>query len=71
MSCVFFVCLFISFLLNLQFSNGAENHTLSVLSFTPSVEDNGKELVCRAKNPVIPHSDIQDVWNLSVHCKLI
>ncbi|XP_055525427.1 hemicentin-1 [Wyeomyia smithii] len=43
------------------------NQSLSVLSFTPAVEDDGKYLTCRAENPLIPDSAIEDKWRLVVH----
>ncbi|XP_017879880.1 hemicentin-1-like [Ceratina calcarata] len=42
------------------------NQSLSILSFTPSVEDDGKYLTCRAKNPIIPDSSLEDKWRLDV-----
>ncbi|XP_043482941.1 neural cell adhesion molecule 2-like [Leptopilina heterotoma] len=43
------------------------NQTLSVLNFVPSINDDGKYLTCRAENPVIPDSAIEDKWFLDVH----
>ncbi|XP_038122549.1 titin [Culex quinquefasciatus] len=43
------------------------NQSLSVLSFTPVVEDDGKYLTCRAENPLIQDSGIEDKLRLSVH----
>ncbi|XP_033228472.1 neural cell adhesion molecule 2-like [Belonocnema kinseyi] len=43
------------------------NHTLSVLNFVPSIDDDGKYLTCRAENPVIPDSAMEDKWLLDVH----
>ncbi|XP_058467805.1 titin [Malaya genurostris] len=43
------------------------NQSLSVLSFTPTVDDDGKYLTCRAENPLIPDSAIEDKWRLVVH----
>jgi hypothetical protein len=59
----------ILFLLFLQFSETG-NQTLSVLTFIPVVDDDGKYLTCRAENPFIPDSAIEDKWRLVVHCKL-
>lgn len=39
------------------------------LQFTPTVEDEGKFLVCRAENPKLPEAGIEDRWKLRVHCK--
>ncbi|KAL4705371.1 hypothetical protein ACJJTC_016564, partial [Scirpophaga incertulas] len=43
------------------------NETLSILSLVPSVEDDGKYLTCRAENPKIKDSAIEDKWRLNVH----
>lgn len=40
-----------------------------MLSFTPTVEDDGKLLTCRSENPFIPESSIEDKWRLVVHCE--
>ncbi|XP_012060718.1 PREDICTED: protein turtle-like [Atta cephalotes] len=37
------------------------------LQFTPTVEDEGKFLVCRAENPKLPDASIEDRWKLKVH----
>ncbi|XP_011872251.1 PREDICTED: hemicentin-1-like isoform X2 [Vollenhovia emeryi] len=37
------------------------------LQFTPTVEDEGKFLVCRAENPKLPEAGIEDRWKLRVH----
>jgi hypothetical protein len=42
---------------------------LSVLTFIPVVDDDGKYLTCRSENPFIPDSAIEDKWRLVVHCK--
>ncbi|XP_022249744.1 hemicentin-2-like isoform X1 [Limulus polyphemus] len=44
-----------------------DNSTFSKLSFTPSVEDNGSYLSCRADNPVIPNSGLEDGRILDIH----
>ncbi|KAJ1528326.1 hypothetical protein ONE63_006747 [Megalurothrips usitatus] len=40
--------------------------TLNVLKFVPTIEDDGKYLTCRAENPVINGSSIEDKWLLNV-----
>lgn len=51
-----------------QFSETG-NQSLSVLTFIPVVDDDGKYLTCRSENPFIPDSAIEDKWRLVVHCK--
>lgn len=51
-----------------QFSETG-NQSLSVLTFTPTVDDDGKYLTCRAENPFIADSALEDKWRLVVHCK--
>ncbi|KAL3285909.1 hypothetical protein HHI36_000427, partial [Cryptolaemus montrouzieri] len=43
------------------------NHTVSTLTFVPVIEDDGKYLTCRAENPSIPDSALEDRWRLNVH----
>ncbi|KAJ1526190.1 hypothetical protein ONE63_009349 [Megalurothrips usitatus] len=42
------------------------NHSISVLSFQPAIDDDGKYLTCRAENPAIPDSALEDRWRLEV-----
>ena len=42
----------------------------STIYFTPSTKDHGKVLVCRAENPHIVDSGIEDSWTLTVYCKI-
>jgi hypothetical protein len=44
------------------------NTTFSVVTFVPTVEDNGKHLSCRADNLPMPHSALEDGRILTVHC---
>ncbi|XP_052744055.1 neural cell adhesion molecule 2 [Bicyclus anynana] len=43
------------------------NTTTSILTFIPEAEDHGSNLVCRAENPRVPNSAIEDTWRLNVH----
>ncbi|XP_033322506.1 protein turtle homolog A isoform X1 [Megalopta genalis] len=45
--------------------NYVENN-LSILSFVPSIDDDGKYLTCRAENPALPNSALEDKWRLDV-----
>ncbi len=43
--------------------------TESTLRFQPKMSDSGKLLRCRAENPVMPASQIEDTWSLDINCK--
>jgi hypothetical protein len=45
------------------------NLSVSVLSFVPGIDDDGKYLTCRAENPEINDSALEDRWRLNVHCE--
>uniref|UniRef100_A0A1B6C6V9 Uncharacterized protein n=1 Tax=Clastoptera arizonana TaxID=38151 RepID=A0A1B6C6V9_9HEMI len=42
------------------------NQSVSILSFKPHIDDDGKYLTCRAENPSIPDSALEDKWKLNV-----
>ncbi|KAL1122876.1 hypothetical protein AAG570_003202 [Ranatra chinensis] len=53
-------------------SNSAEtsndgNTTTSTLSFVATKEDDGKNLTCKAENPVISSETLYDYWTLHIH----
>lgn len=43
------------------------NVTLSIINYVPSVRDAGKYMSCKAENPEIPDSAIEDGWKLDIH----
>ncbi|BES90972.1 CD80-like C2-set immunoglobulin domain [Nesidiocoris tenuis] len=43
------------------------NLSVSILSFVPGIDDDGKYLTCRSENPWIPESALEDKWKLNVH----
>ncbi|XP_039959757.1 uncharacterized protein LOC120774297 [Bactrocera tryoni] len=47
--------------------NEPDNQSLSILTFTPTREDDGKYLTCRAENQFIENSSIEDKWRMVVH----
>lgn len=47
------------------------NISISILSFKPTREDNGKVLICRAINEVLKHSIKETTLKLNVYCKYL
>ena len=45
--------------------------TSSTLRFRPKIEMMGKMLRCRAENPVMPASQMEDTWSLDINCKFV
>ncbi len=45
------------------------NVTLSIINYVPSVRDAGKYMSCRAENPEVPDSSMEDGWKLKIHCE--
>ena len=45
--------------------------TLSIINYVPSVRDAGKYMSCRAENPELADSSMEDGWKLEIHCKLL
>jgi hypothetical protein len=43
--------------------------TLSIINYVPSVRDAGKYMSCRAENPELPESSLEDGWKLEIHCE--
>ncbi|KAG8253862.1 hypothetical protein J6590_024216 [Homalodisca vitripennis] len=44
-----------------------DEHQISMLSFIPLIDDDGKYLTCRAENTAIADAAIEDKWRLNVH----
>ncbi|XP_064466806.1 roundabout homolog 1-like isoform X2 [Ornithodoros turicata] len=45
------------------------NVTTSVVTFTPTNNDNGLQLMCRAQNPILPGAIAEDVWIMRIFFK--
>lgn len=65
----FFPLKLFSFLLLLKQDEVSNNTTRSELSFSPTVEDDGKFMVCRAENPVVSGLFLESTWKISVVCE--
>jgi CD80-like C2-set immunoglobulin domain len=52
----------------LQTSNDG-NTTTSTLNFTPSKDDEGHYLACRAENPHLSADALEDGWKLEILCE--
>ncbi|OQR75156.1 titin-like [Tropilaelaps mercedesae] len=39
----------------------------SILTFSPTIEDHGRIVACRAENKVIPGSALEQAWKLDIH----
>lgn len=57
--------------LNLHLQSLTEGNMtdVSIISFRPLVEDDGRYLTCRAENPALGNSAIEDKWRLNVQCE--
>lgn len=48
---------------------GNSSVVLSTLKFSPTPEDNSKNLKCRGTNPKLPNASREDVYHLNVVCE--
>lgn len=53
----------------LESHSADSNVTISTVTFTPEISDNGKHLSCRADNPSIPGSGLEEAVRLHVNCE--
>jgi hypothetical protein len=45
------------------------NFTMSQMFFTPTTDDDGKHVTCRAENPNVTGAYMEDTWRIEVVCK--
>jgi len=45
------------------------NMTTSVLTYIPSLEDQGKVLSCRVEHSLLTHNALEQGWKLNIQCK--
>ncbi|CAF4786643.1 unnamed protein product [Pieris macdunnoughi] len=43
-----------------------DNLTISVMSFVPTLDDDGKPITCRAENPNVTNLFLETTWTISV-----
>jgi hypothetical protein len=55
-------------LCHLQDETG-NNFTMSQMFFTPTTDDDGKHVTCRAENPNVTGAYLEDTWRIEVVCK--
>lgn len=48
-----------------------DNLTVSVMSFVPTLDDDGKPITCRAENPNVTSLFLETSWTISVVCKYL
>lgn len=53
----------------LESHSSDSNVTISTVTFTPEISDNGKHLSCRADNPSIAGSGLEEAVRLHINCK--